>query len=346
MRSDLVHRAAAPLDMHVDFILQRRLFRYRPTRAHAAGLLGQPLFWHCDLPRMQQAHYAGAILGVHYWPWQSERAWKECNRQIDLIDALCEHPATRRVRSFADWHYAKEQNQMAFGVGIEGAHQLNGKLERVQELARRHVTYLTLTHFSKNDAVTPCMGRGANEQDGLTGWGHELVHELNRTGIAVDVAHVNGPGVLDVCNISRAPVLATHTCARGLYPSARGIGDAQIDAIAATGGVIGVIFGTHFLCGKRKATTHVIADHIDYIVRRVGVDHVGFGSDYDGWLAAIPSDQRDCRDSHKLTDILLERGYSSHDIYKMYRGNTLRALRRVEAIARQSAAPWLSNSSA
>lgn len=337
MRNDLTHQAAAPLDMHVDFILQRRLFGYRPAHAHPAGLSGQPLFWHCDLPRMQQAHYAGAILGVHYWPWQSERGWKECNKQIDLIDALCDAPTVRRVRQFADWQHARDADQIALGVGVEGAHQLNGKLARVADLARRHVTYLTLTHFSKNDAVTPCMGRGANETDGLSGWGHELVQELNQKGIAVDVAHVNGPGVLDVCRVSRAPVLATHTCARGLYPSARGIGDAQIDAIAETGGVIGVIFGTHFLCGKRRATTHVIADHIDYIVQRVGVEHVGFGSDYDGWLASIPSDQRDCRDSVKLTDILLDRGYSSHDIYKMYRGNTLRALRAVENSARKDA---------
>lgn len=333
MHQDLVHRAAAPLDMHVDFILQQRLFGYRPAREHAAGLRGQPLFWHCDLPRMRQADYAGAILGVHYWPWQSERGWKECNKQIDLIDTLCSEPGTRRVRQFSDWQSARDADEIALGVGVEGAHQLNGRLERVADLARRNVTYLTLSHFSKNDAVTPNMGRGANERDGMTGWGRELVQELNRVGIAVDVAHVNGPGVLDACRISRAPVLATHTCARGVYPSARGIGDEQIDAIADTGGVIGIIFGSHFLAGRRKGRSEDIADHIDYIVQRVGVDHVGFGSDYDGWLAAIPHDQRDCRDSRLLTAVLLERGYSSNDIYKMYRGNTLRALRAVEAAA-------------
>lgn len=336
MRRDLVHRAAAPLDMHVDFILQRRLFGYRPARAHRAGLLGQPLFWHCDLPRMREASYAGAILGVHYWPWQSERGWKECNRQIDLINDACETPGVRRVRGFADWQHARDAGEIALGVGVEGAHQLNGKLERVAALSRRHVTYLTLTHFSKNAAATPGIGRGANTRDGLSGWGKELVQELNRAGIAIDVAHVNGPGVLDACATSRAPILATHTCARGVYPSPRGIGDAQIDAIAETGGVMGVIFSPRFLSGKRKATTHLIADHIDYIVQRVGVDHVGFGSDYDGWLDAIPSDQRDCRDSRKLTDILLDRGYSSNDIYKMYRGNTLRVLRAVEQHARGS----------
>lgn len=334
MRRDLVHRAAAPLDMHVDFILQRRLFGYRPHRAHRAGVRGQPLFWHCDLPRMRQADYAGAILGVHYWPWQSERGWRECLRQIELIDRVCTGAGVRRIRRFADWQQAYDAGEIGLGVGVEGAHQLNGKLERVAELRRRHVTYLTLTHFSKNAAATPNMGRGANERDGLTDWGKALIGALNDAGIAVDVSHVNGPGVLDACAHSRAPILATHTCARGVYPSARGIGDAQIDAIAQSGGVMGVIFGPRFLSGQRKGSTHLIADHIDYIVQRVGVDHVGFGTDYDGWLDAIPSDQRDCRDSRKLTDILLDRGYSSNDIYKMYRGNTLRVLRAVEQCAR------------
>src|SRR5699024_1597358 len=133
----------------------------------------------------QQAHYAGAILGVDDWPWQRERGRKECNKQIDLIDALCDAPAVRRVRQFADWQYGRDAGHIALGVGVEGAHQLSGKLARVADLARRRVSYLTLTHFSKNDAVTPCMGRGANETDGLSGWGHELVQELNQKGIAV-----------------------------------------------------------------------------------------------------------------------------------------------------------------
>lgn len=327
------HRAAAPLDMHVDFILQRRLFGYRPERAHRAGIHGQPLFWHCDVPRMLQADYAGAILGVHYWPWQSEGAWRECQRQIDAIDTLCEQPSLHRIRRYADWQYARDHRQLAFAVGVEGAHQLNGKLERVAALAQRDVCYLTLTHFSKNRAATPSMGRGANPRDGLTGWGHELISELNWHGIAVDVAHVNGPGVLDACRQSSAPVLCTHTSIRGIYPSPRGIDDAQIDAIAETGGVIGIMFGPMFLRGKLRGTTADIADHIDYVVQRVGVDHVGFGSDYDGWMFSIPRDQRDCRDSIKLTEILIQRGYSDNDIYKMYRGNTLRVLQAVEAKA-------------
>lgn len=331
-----IHRAAAPLDMHVDFILQRRLFGYQPARKHRAGIPGQPFFWHCDLPRMQEAAYAGAILGVHYWPWQSEGAWRECLRQIDAIDALCESPNARRVRCWNDWQQARDAQQIALGVGVEGAHQLNGKLERVETLAQRKITYLTLNHFSKNHAATPGLGRGANETDGLSGWGVELVQELNRWGIAVDVAHVNGPGVLHACRISKVPVLCTHTGVRALFNTGRNLGDAQIDAIAATGGVIGIIFGPMFLNGAIRGTTEDIADHIDYVVRRVGVDHVGFGTDYDGWMFSIPKDQRDCRDSIKLTKILLQRGYSENDIYKMYRGNTLRVLQAVEAHAHRS----------
>lgn len=329
-----IHRAAAPLDLHVDFVIQGRLFGYDPRKQHRAGAPAQPLFWHCDVPRMREAGYAGAVLGVHYFPWQSEAGWRECLRQLDAIDALETDPRVQIVRSHADWDAAKLVGKLALGAGVEGAHMLNGNIERVDILAQRGVRYLTLTHFSKNAAATPSMGRGANEHDGLTHFGEDLVRALNRAGIAVDVAHVNGPGVLDACAVSEAPVFCTHTGAKGVHNSPRNIGDAQIDAIAGTGGAIGIIFGPMFLRGSIRGTFHDVADHIDYVVQRVGVDHVAFGSDFDGWLMSIPSDCRDCRDTVRLTDILLARGYSSNDIYKMYRGNALRVFRDVDQVAR------------
>lgn len=326
-----VHTQAKPIDLHVDFIIQRRLFGYDPARKHRAGVFGQPFVWHSDLPRMQEAGYGGACLGVHHFPWDSERGWDECQRQLDVYDALCESDEAVRVRTADDWDEAERLGKIGLGVGVEGAHMLNGKLERLELLAERGIHYLTLTHFSKNAFATPGLGRGANERDGLSPLGVDAIHELNRLGVAIDVAHVNGPGVLDACRHTRSPIFCTHTGARALYDTTRNISDEAIDAIAATGGVIGVIFCPIFLNGKLRANSETIADHIDYIVQRVGIEHIAYGSDFDGWVPTIPSDMRDVRDSYRVSEALLKRGYRPEDLRKMFRENTIRAFREVQA---------------
>lgn len=325
-----LHEAAGPIDLHVDSIIQQRLFSYDVRRAHRAGLSGQPLFWHADIPRMQEGRFGGACMGIHFWPWESERGWREMNRQIDYLDQIAsESPTCMRVWSPADWERAREEGKLALAPGVEGAHMLNGRVERVELLAARGVVYLTLTHFSKNQAATPSMGRGANEVDGLTAFGRGLIGELNRYGIAVDVAHVNTPGVLDACEATRAPIFCTHTGVKARNDVSRNISDAEIDAIAATGGVIGIMYAPNFLASKLRVDTTVVLDHLDYVVQRVGVEHVALGSDYDGWLPSIPSDHRDCRDTVRVTEGLRRRGYSDEEIALVLRGNVTRVFQAV-----------------
>lgn len=328
-----IHALARPIDLHVDFIIQRRLFGYNPTQRHKPGIKGQPLLWHSDFPRMQEAGYGGACLGIHHFPWESEKGWQECLRQLDVYDELSNHPDALPIRRADDWVRAESEGKLGIAAGVEGAHMLNGRLERLETLAERGVQYMTLTHFSKNQLATPGLGRGANERDGLTAMGVEGIQELNRLGIAVDVAHVNGPGVLDACRHTRAPIFCTHTGARALNNNMRNISDEAIDAIASTGGVIGVIFCPFFLTGKMRSTSEAIADHIDYIVQRVGVEHVAYGTDFDGWVPTIPSDMRDVRDSFRVTEALLKRGYTAENIRMMFRENTIRAFREVQAKA-------------
>ena len=319
------------LDLHVDSIIQQRLFRYNIRRRHRPGLKGQPLFWHADIPRMVEAGYRGACMGVHYYPWESERGWREMKKQIAYLDRVCdEDDRVLRVRRFSDWQRAEEEGKLGLVPGVEGAHMLNGQLDRVSELAEASVAYLTLTHFSKNSAATPSIGRGKNEEDGLTQFGRQLVRRLNRHGIAVDLAHVNTPGVLDACEESDAPVFCTHTGVMGVWENPRNITDAEIDAIAETGGVIGIIFAPVFLAGKLRADSEVALDHLEYVIDRVGVDHAALGSDYDGWLPTILSDHRDCRDMSKMIDGLRRRGYGGEDLEKIVFRNALRVLREVE----------------
>ncbi|MCB9638993.1 MAG: dipeptidase [Myxococcales bacterium] len=322
-------RSSIIVDLHVDVILQKRLFGYNPLKRHRAGIRRQPLFWHIDIPRMMEAQYTCAALGVHYWPWESPRAWAEVRRQFEVMESFLAVPEVCLAKSAKDIEEAHLSGRLAVCAGIEGAHMLNGSLEKLEEAAERGCLYLTLTHFSKNAAATPGLGRGRDETSGLTPFGRSLVKRLNDLGILVDVAHVNGPGVLEACAVSTAPVLATHSCAKALYDTPRGLTDEGIKAIAETGGVIGVIFAPYFLCGRLDASVDVLLDHVFYLADKVGWEHVAFGSDFDGWIATIPNDMRDCRDIIWLVERMLARGAGEEAVKGMLGENLLRVLRKV-----------------
>ncbi|MCB9521454.1 MAG: membrane dipeptidase [Myxococcales bacterium] len=333
-RARALHARVGAIDLHVDSIIQDRLFGYDIRRAHRAGMRGQPLFWHADIPRLIEANFLGVCLGVHYFPWESEAGVRECHRQIDRIDEICAaDERTFRVRSAADWDAAASAGKLALIPGLEGAHLLGGSLDALDKLLERGFAYMTLAHFSKNSAATPALGRGANETDKLTPFGVELVSRLNAHGVVVDVAHLNMPCAIQAAELSRAPVFATHSGAQGVHKHPRLLSDAAIDAVAASDGAIGIIFGPQFLTGRRDATSEAVADHIDYIVQRVGVRHVCTGSDYDGWLPAILADHRDCRDITRVTAALLRRGYTDDDIAAILRDNTLRVIRAAATAA-------------
>ena len=324
-----LHQQVGVLDLHVDSVIQHTLFGYDIRKKHRAGISGQPLFWHADVPRMLEARYVGACLGVHYWPKESDRAWAGACRQIAYIDEVCAaDDRCVRVHNAGERATAQAAGKLALSPGVEGAHMLGGRLDRVAELRQMGVSYLTLTHFSKNSAATPSMGRGKDESSGLTDFGVELVRLLNHHGITIDVAHVNTPGVLDACRHSSSPVLCTHTGVKGVCDSARNISDEEIDAIAETGGAIGIILGPIFLAKKLRADSEVAADHIEYIAERVGWEHLCVGSDYDGWLTTICSDHRDCRDIVKVTAALMRRGATTEQLAGMLRYNAERVMQQ------------------
>lgn len=326
-----LHQSVGLFDFHVDMIIQQRLFGYDVRRPHRAGIGGQPLLWHSDLPRMRQAGYVGACLGIHYFPWESERGWRELRTQIAYLDQVAEaDDGCLRVRCASDWERARAEGLLGLSAGVEGAHMLNGELKRVEELAALGVSYLTLTHFSKNSVSTPSLGRGHNERDGLTGLGRELIAELNRVGVSVDLSHVNTPGVLEACSLSKAPAICSHTGVKGVYASARNISDEEIDAIAELDGTVAIMFAPNFLAGRLRASSEVVVDHLEYVIDRVGVRHASLGSDYDGWLPTIPSDHRDCRDAVRVTAELVERGLSDSDIAAVLWDNATRVLTECE----------------
>jgi len=334
-RAKRLQHEAGVLDLHVDSIIQQRLFGYDVEKRHNSLRPGQPLFWHADVPRMIDAGYAGACLGIHFFPWESERGPREANAQIDYLDRVCAHNSgVFRVHTAADWARARAAGKLALAPGVEGAHILNGSLDNLDRLLERGIAYLTLAHFSKNSAATPSMGRGANEEDRLTPFGVEVVRRLNAAGVVVDVSHLNMPCVLHAAEVCDAPLLATHSGAQSVNAHRRLLSDAAIDAIAARDGAIGIIFSPGFLKGNRTAGSEAVVEHIDTIASRVGIRHVCIGSDYDGWLPAILSDHRDCLDLVRITALLLERGYTDADVAAVLSGN---ARRVIEAAAARAA---------
>jgi membrane dipeptidase len=324
------HDSQIVIDLHVDVIIQQRLFRYDISKQHRPWMRRQPFFRHADIPRMLEGGYTFAALGIHYWPWESKRGWKEVRKQLAYLEKVtARDERVVLARTAADVEAAHADGKLALAPGLEGSHLINGDLEHLDEAAERGVVYLTLAHFSKNQVATPGMGRGKNQADGLTELGREVVARLNELKLVVDVAHVNWPGAIEACEVSTQPVVATHTCAVGLQMNNRGVTDDAIRAIAETGGVMGIIFCPSFLRGKLNASLDAVVDHTFYIADLVGPEHLAVGSDFDGWIPTIPNDIRDCRDLALLTQKLLDRGMSKDEVAGLLGLNFLRVFRTI-----------------
>ncbi|NOX19116.1 MAG: membrane dipeptidase [Chlorobi bacterium] len=261
---------------------------------------------------------------------------------------------------------------ISFVYGMENGTPIEGKLENLRHFYDLGVRYVTLTHSKWNH-----IGDSSYDDDkhwnGLSPFGEELVKEMNRIGMMVDISHVSDSTFYDVLKITKAPVIASHSSCRFFTPGfERNMSDEMIKALAENGGVIQITFGSSFLSGKLKdlrkqrsqtvskyvkennlsgdaakeyrkkyyaehpvpyADVKDIADHIDHVVRLVGVDYVGIGSDFDGVGDSLPTGMKDVSDYPNLIAELLKRGYSEEEIEKIFSGNIFRVWREVEKIS-------------
>ena len=223
---------------------------------------------------------------------------------------------------------ARASGRVALFGGLEGAHGLGGDLDPLADMRARGLRYVGLSHFSLNRAATPAFGWGANAHSGLTDYGRDLVDELNRLGILVDLAHINRAGFLEAAARSRAPVVVSHTGVSGGHDSWRNIDDEQLRAVADTGGVVCVIFAPYYTDGKLFGDSTGIVRHLLHVIDVVGEDHVGLGSDLDGFVFP-PTDMPDISYMPVLTQRLLEAGLSEQRIRKCLGGNILRVFGEV-----------------
>lgn len=169
---------------------------------------------------------------------------------------------------------------------------------------------------------------GTPSTGGLTELGIEIVMEMNKLGMIVDVSHLAENTFWDVINTSKAPVIASHSGVYAIKSHQRNLNDKQLKALADNGGVIGIVLYPEFLTDKEETYIKDFVDHIDYAVKIMGVDHVGIGSDFDG--ATMPKDLKDSSEIYKITEELVVRGYNEADIQKILGRNFLRVIKEVE----------------
>jgi membrane dipeptidase len=239
-----------------------------------------------------------------------------------------------------DIEQAKANGQVAGILSMEGAEGLEGDLGVLRMMYRLGVRWIGLTWNHRNQAADGLAELRTG--GGLTEFGVRLVQEMNRLGMIVDIAHLAPAGVRDVLATSEAPVVASHANAHALCPVPRNLSDEQLEDLAQTGGVVGVTYVPDFIrCGQETvpggdtapgtvpATLDMLLDHVDHIVQVIGIDHVGLGSDFDGFGDPPPVGLEDVSCVPNVTAALLKRGYGADDVRKILGGNWLRVIRQV-----------------
>jgi membrane dipeptidase len=327
---------------------------------------------HTDLNRLRRGHVGAQFWSV-YVPSNSNEpeAVQQTIEQIDVMRRLvARYPAELMLAgNAAELEKAMKAGKVAGMLGIEGGHSIGSSLAVLREMYGMGVRYMTLTH-GKNvpwaDSATD-----APQHDGLTDFGRQVVQEMNRIGMIVDLSHVSEATMADALATSKAPVMFSHSGVRAVNDHPRNVPDSVLPAVKANGGIVMVVFLPGFLDaavldhGVERAAEKAridarhmgnpdaakaamkawdaanpaprtqiakVAEHIDHLKRTIGVDHIGLGGDYDG-MGSAPVGMDDVAGYPALFVELARRGYSQAELEKIASGNMLRVLKAVEASA-------------
>lgn len=239
----------------------------------------------------------------------------------DRYVALCNTPK--------DVEHAKRQGKRAIMRAIENGYAIGRNIDLVKHFHDRGVIYMTLCHNGDNDICDSARGNG--EHGGLSAFGREVVKEMNRCGMMIDLSHAAESTFYEVLEESTAPVVCSHSSCKALCDHPRNLDDAQIKALAAKGGVIQVTMYSGFLRKEGEATLEDFMQHLEHAIAVAGIDHVGIGTDFDGDGAV-----KGCSSAAQLRNVtreLLRRGYSNMDIEKIRGGNWIRVMKEVQSLA-------------
>ncbi|MCJ7626569.1 MAG: dipeptidase [Anaerolineaceae bacterium] len=285
---------------------------------------------HIDLARMQAGGITTQVFAsfveMRYLP---SDATNQALRLFDHFYKTLEENAAQfdQVTNAAEIEATKKNGKVSGMLSLEGVESLEGDLAILRNFHRLGIRQVGLTWNWRNQAADGLFE--ARTGGGLTEFGVELVKECNRLGIILDIAHLSPPGVRDIFELSEQPIVDSHCGAGGVTNHMRNLSDEQLDRMAKNGGVVCVTFVPNFINEDGdKATIEDVLNHIDYISKRIGVDHVGIGSDFDGFGGYLPGVE-DASKMPMLTAGLIKRGYSPEDTTKVMGGNYLRVIREV-----------------
>jgi membrane dipeptidase len=302
LETDSLHFDAIVVDGHCDTLGD--VLEGKRTLAECSTL------GHVDLPRLRAGGVTAQIFACFVPIHEYHRsATRYALRMIDVLhQAIAAHPDELLLAaSAADIRRAKTEGKVAGILGLEGAEPLGDSLAVLRNFHRLGVRVLGLTWNFRNEVADGVM-EGPRAQ-GLSSFGKEVVGECNRLGVLIDVSHLAPAGLADVLHLSRQPVIASHSNARALCDHERNLFDAQIEAIARGGGLVGVTFVDAFLHQPAaEATIEHALDHIDHLLRVAGPEHVMIGSDFDG--ADMPRGLEDATCYPALTAGMAARGHS------------------------------------
>jgi len=325
-----------------------------------------------DIPRLR----AGGV-GAQFWsvyvPGETMRqgqALTQTLEQIDIVLAMMDrYPETFELALTADDVVRiRGEGKIASLIGVEGGHSIENSINVLRQLHRLGARYMTLTHNVTLDWADAANDRAVH--GGLNEFGEEIVREMNRLGMLVDLSHVSPDTMRHALRVTAAPVIYSHSSARGIADHPRNVPDDVLPLVAANGGVIMVNFYSSFIVPESAArdaesaalrkrlieetgdeqaadaevrrwrrqnpaqagTIHDVLDHIDHLVRHAGADHVGIGSDFDG-VTMVPDQLEDVSTYPLITQGLLDRGHDEATIRKIMGENVLRVMRRAEEVA-------------
>ena len=303
-----------------------------------------------DIPRLRQGGLGGQFWSV-YTPstMTGQEAVRVTLEQIDIVHRMTKRwPETFEMAyTAADVERSFKAGRIGSMIGMEGGHSIDDSLPTLRMFYALGARYMTLTHngnlrWADAAADKPAVG-------GLSKFGEEVVREMNRLGMLVDLSHVSSNTMEDALRVSEAPVIFSHSSARAICNVARNVPDNVLQLTAKNGGVVMVTFVPGFISqavadfdakpeaerkgqAPPKATLAQVADHIDHIRKVAGIDHIGLGGDFDG-ITQVVEGLEDVSKYPALTAELIKRGYKDEDLRKILGLNVLRVMKQAEAVA-------------
>ncbi len=366
-----IHAQAVVIDGHND--LPWELRKQGSLSFDKLDIAEEQSTLHTDIPRLRQGGVGAQFWSV-YVPASTAHdgtALTATLEQIEMVDAMIGHyPETFELAlTVDDIERICATGKIASLIGVEGGHSIENSLNVLRQLYRLGARYMTLTHSDTLDWADSATDE--SRHDGLTPFGEDVIREMNRLGMLVDLSHVSVDTMKHALRVTQAPVIFSHSSALAIADHPRNVPDDVLKLVAENGGVVMVNYYSGYVVpesarrgvdrmayGKEleqsldeaevkvalkkwdvqnpvlPGTIHDVIDHIDHIVKVAGIDHVGLGSDYDG-VSVLPKQLEDVSSYPLITQALLDRGYGEADILKILGGNLLRAMRQAERVANE-----------